>query len=494
MQDSTIQQDIKEENKQEKEVVVDDGEEKREISKLKLEIIDMNKKIACFINENANLKDEIIRISEELQKEKVKGIDYEKLKQQLEEIQKEYSQSLKVIEEKEVVIKEKDKIIENKEKECYEIKKELDNIHQNEIVETEKTVKQNNDENIEETDTIHEKVAINLEEEIAKLQKEVSEKTETINKLHKEKKELEEYSLSEKTEKKKLVNENNLLNSTINEMRTTQSNNKITIDQLNQEKQQNKETIYKTNKAIEELNSTNTSLQNKVVELETHIKEKDEEITKMNLVIEQKQKSLTEKSLKDEKTIDELRKENQRLKSYIEQMPMNQMSQETFTHELKQETINKKENRVDEDIPIEPQIVTVDIPIYHYFTGCQEEIEINKQIFTIPISVGLSDGAEFNYKGYGTPINGRKRDLIIVTKTQQTESFRRQENNLFQTVVIPQSYRNKTFQCSIPCIDGNNIPVIITGQEGIQGPYERYGMPIGTTGKRGDLYLIIKLN
>ncbi|BFU20840.1 hypothetical protein CL6EHI_110820 [Entamoeba histolytica] len=274
--------------------------------------------------------------------------------------------------------------------------------------------------------------------------------------------------------------------------------------QMNYGESQKQRTLLEIREEYQKIKSKNSQMKKDLEKIKQSNKKIVQDINERLLIMKEMQKKendiqqiitqLKMKSLKDEKTIDELRKENQRLKSYIEQMPMNQMSQETFTHELKQETINKKENRVDEDIPIEPQIVTVDIPIYHYFTGCQEEIEINKQIFTIPISVGLSDGAEFNYKGYGTPINGRKRDLIIVTKTQQTESFRRQENNLFQTVVIPQSYRNKTFQCSIPCIDGNNIPVIITGQEGIQGPYERYGMPIGTTGKRGDLYLIIKLN
>ncbi|EDR29041.1 hypothetical protein EDI_053840 [Entamoeba dispar SAW760] len=200
------------------------------------------------------------------------------------------------------------------------------------------------------------------------------------------------------------------------------------------------------------------------------------------------------KSQNDEETIDNLTKENQRLKNYIEQTPINQKSQETSTKELP--PLNKESSSANgiDDIPIEPEIISVDIPIHHYFTGYQEEIEINGQIFTVPITVGLSDGAEFNYKGYGKPVNGRKRDLIIVAKTQQTESYQRQENNLFQTVAIPQAYRNQMFQCSIPCIDGDTIPVMITGQEGVQGPYEGYGMPIGTTGKRGDLYLIIKFN
>ncbi|GAB1226091.1 hypothetical protein ENUP19_0274G0083 [Entamoeba nuttalli] len=275
--------------------------------------------------------------------------------------------------------------------------------------------------------------------------------------------------------------------------------------QMNYDQSQKQRTLLEIREEYQKIKSKNSQMKKDLEKIKQSNQKIVQDINDRLLIMKEMQKKgendiqqiitqLKMKVLNEEKTIDELRKENQRLRDYIEQMPMNQMSQESFTQELKQESINKKDNGVDEDIPIEPEIVFVDVPIDHYFTGYQEEIEINKQIFTIPISVGLSDGAEFNYKGYGTPVNGRKRDLIIVTKTQQTECYQRQENNLFQTIVIPQSYRNKTFQCSIPCIDGNNIPVMITGQECMQGPYEGYGMPIGTTGKRGDLYLIIKLN
>ncbi|EDR25376.1 GRIP domain-containing protein RUD3, putative [Entamoeba dispar SAW760] len=463
-----------------------------EVYQLKLEAIETNKKFAKIVSENASLKDEIKSLSEQLDRKNLVVVDCEQLKQELEEVKNKFSQNLKIIEEKEDIIKEKDGVIEKKEKECYEI--------QNKLAEAEKIIKEKSDEiimvqkELEETNSTHETIVKGLEDEIAQLQKEGEEKEETINKINEEKRALEEHSLLEESTRTNLKEENILLNSIINAMKTTKINNNTTTDQPNQEKEQNKDTVYKTNQNIEKINEVNIDLQNKVLELENYIKQKDEDINQIKQLIEQERKSMAEKSQNDEETIDNLTKENQRLKNYIEQTPINQKSQETSTKELP--PLNKESSSANgiDDIPIEPEIISVDIPIHHYFTGYQEEIEINGQIFTVPITVGLSDGAEFNYKGYGTPVNGRKRDLIIVTNTQQTESYQRQENNLFQSVAIPQAYRNQMFQCSIPCIDGDTIPVMITGQEGVQGPYEGYGMPIGTTGKRGDLYLIIKFN
>ncbi|BFU25887.1 hypothetical protein conserved [Entamoeba histolytica] len=169
----------------------------------------------------------------------------------------------------------------------------------------------------------------------------------------------------------------------------------------------------------------------------------------------------------------------------------------------KESTIEDKENEIEklkQEInylkkPLEPEVVFCNVPISHYVTGYQEVIEVNHKKIVVPISIGQPEGVRYQYDNCGTPVNGRMRDLIVIDRTEQTESLRRQGNDIIQTVFISQPQRNTELQCSIPCIDGrSNITVTIIRQEGMQGPYKGYGMPIGTTGKRGDLYLIIKFN
>ncbi|KZZ98336.1 Heat shock protein DnaJ [Moelleriella libera RCEF 2490] len=161
-----------------------------------------------------------------------------------------------------------------------------------------------------------------------------------------------------------------------------------------------------------------------------------------------------------------------------------------------------------------PEITTVDRPLpvtlEELFHGTTKKMKIKRktfddagkrvqtdQILEVPIKPGLKKGSKIKFNGVGDQVEGGRQDLHFIVEEKGHPLYKREDNDLIQTVVLDLKEALTGWKRTVTTIDGRQISLDKGGptQPGSEDRYPGLGMPISKKpGQRGDFVIKYKVN
>lgn len=145
-----------------------------------------------------------------------------------------------------------------------------------------------------------------------------------------------------------------------------------------------------------------------------------------------------------------------------------------------------------ERVVIPPEKVVYPIPMKSYYINDTVTLEIKGQQYKVTLKPDVKPGKQFKVEGAGSPVNGVARDLIIELGVEESETFRREGDDLYHTVIYSKQYQGQTHQLELKLIDDTPYKAKAMVKEGEIIHLMRYGFKM-SSGLRGDYYIVIKL-
>ena len=145
-----------------------------------------------------------------------------------------------------------------------------------------------------------------------------------------------------------------------------------------------------------------------------------------------------------------------------------------------------------ERVVIAPEKVVYPIPLKSYYCNETVTLEIRGQQYKVTLKPDVKPGKQFKVEDAGMPLNGAKRDLIIELGEEESETFRREGDDLYHTVIYSKQYKDQTHQLELTLIDGTPYKTKALVKDDQVIHLMRYGFKM-VSGLRGDYYIVIKL-
>ncbi|ATY61625.1 DnaJ domain-containing protein [Cordyceps militaris] len=161
-----------------------------------------------------------------------------------------------------------------------------------------------------------------------------------------------------------------------------------------------------------------------------------------------------------------------------------------------------------------PDISTVERPLpltlEELFNGVEKKMKIKRKTFddtgkrvqsdkilNVPIKAGLKKGSKIKFSGVGDQVEGGRQDLHFVVEEKPHILYKREDNDLIQTITLELKEALTGWRRTVSTIDGRQIPLDKAGptQPGSEDRYPGLGMPISKKpGERGDFIIKYKVN
>ncbi|XWX00060.1 hypothetical protein V2A60_008076 [Cordyceps javanica] len=161
-----------------------------------------------------------------------------------------------------------------------------------------------------------------------------------------------------------------------------------------------------------------------------------------------------------------------------------------------------------------PDISTVERPLpltlEELFNGVEKKMKIKRKTFdetgkrvqsdkilNVPIKAGLKKGSKIKFSGVGDQVEGGRQDLHFVVEEKPHLIYKREDNDLIQTVTLDLKEALTGWKRTVSTIDGKQINLDKGGptQPGSEERYPGLGMPLSKRpGERGDFVIKYKVN
>ncbi|PMB68675.1 Protein psi1 [Beauveria bassiana] len=161
-----------------------------------------------------------------------------------------------------------------------------------------------------------------------------------------------------------------------------------------------------------------------------------------------------------------------------------------------------------------PEISTVERPLpvtlEELFNGVEKKMKIKRKTFdetgkriqsdkilSVPIKAGLKKGSKIKFSGVGDQVEGGRQDLHFVVEEKPHPIYKREDNDLVQTITLDLKEALTGWKRTVSTIDGKQINLDKSGptQPGSEDRYPGLGMPLSKKpGERGDFIIKYKVN
>lgn len=145
----------------------------------------------------------------------------------------------------------------------------------------------------------------------------------------------------------------------------------------------------------------------------------------------------------------------------------------------------------------EDALYRMDISFKDAVLGAEREITLpNGKNLRVKIPAGVDTGTRLRFAGQGSASQGKATagDAYVELNVKPSELFTRDNNNLEIELPVSMSEAILGAEIKSPTIDGwvlLKVPPLVNSGQRLRVPGK--GVPIGTTGKRGDQFVVLKV-
>ena len=196
-------------------------------------------------------------------------------------------------------------------------------------------------------------------------------------------------------------------------------------------------------------------------------------------------------------------------KQYREKCEINKQNREeikTLTKHIKdQEKLLKKQTKEINQLkdyfhqlqttldPIEPENISITIPLKHFITDEPFIFSHNNYQFAIQVDSSIENGIKMKYEGYGSEKYGVKRDLIVsVFLDFENGKYQRKNDDLIEIISFEKQYQGMIVAMTIELPDGSKQKADIILEDQLPITFAGKGLK-KSDGSKGDYILKIQL-